>query len=121
MQRATIAARRLARYVSRFEGRRIAVLGDFMLDAFLWGRVSRVSPEAPVPVVDITDQTASLGGAGNVVANIRALGGEPVPFGVVGKDEPAQKLCALLAHMGVPADGLLADPGRHTTVKTRII
>lgn len=92
-----------------------------MLDAFLWGRVSRVSPEAPVPVVDITDQTASLGGAGNVVANIRALGGDPVPFGVVGRDEPGRKLCSILREMHVPHDGLVRVPGRHTTVKTRVI
>lgn len=92
-----------------------------MLDAFLWGRVTRVSPEAPVPVVDITDQTASLGGAGNVVANIRALGGDPVPFGVVGTDEPGRKLCSILGGMHVPHGGLVRVPGRHTTVKTRII
>ncbi len=92
-----------------------------MLDEFLWGRVSRVSPEAPVPVVEITSQTASLGGAGNVVANIHALGGDAVPFAVIGKDEAGEKLSALLAHMGIPTAGLLRAPGRQTTVKTRII
>jgi D-beta-D-heptose 7-phosphate kinase/D-beta-D-heptose 1-phosphate adenosyltransferase len=117
----TSAARRLARYVSRFPRRRIAVLGDLMLDDFLWGRVSRISPEAPVPVVDITDHTASLGGAGNVVANIRSLGGQPVPFGVIGKDAAGERLCALLRKMELSTGGLVSVAGRHTTVKTRII
>src|SRR5512140_3306818 len=106
--RPTSAARRLARYVSEFPGRRIAIVGDFMLDDFLWGRVSRMSPEAPVPVVDITHQTASLGGAGNVVANIASLGGAAVPFGVVGKDEAGQRLCRLLTQQSVPVDGLIS-------------
>lgn len=92
-----------------------------MLDEFVWGRVSRVSPEAPVPVVEVTEQTASPGGAGNVVANIVALGGRAVPFGVLGKDAAGERLRALLRKMGVPTAGLLAEAGRHTTVKTRII
>ncbi len=121
MNDALAAARRLARYVSRFSGRRVAVLGDFMLDEFVWGRVSRVSPEAPVPVVEVTEETASPGGAGNVVANIVSLGGSAVPFGVLGKDPAGERLRALLRKMDVPTAGLLAEAGRRTTVKTRII
>ncbi len=121
MQAAIAAARRLACYASRFPGRRIAVLGDFMLDEFIWGRVSRVSPEAPVPVVEVTGQSASPGGAGNVAANILALGGQPVPFGVLGKDRWGRELRDLLRKKDVPTGGLLCQPGRQTTVKTRII
>ncbi len=114
-------ARDLARYLSRFPERQIGVLGDYMLDEFIWGRVSRVSPEAPVPVLEVSEQTASPGGAGNVVANILALGGRAVPFGILGSDTAGARLRALLRKMGVPTAGLLSDAGRHTTVKTRVI
>lgn len=113
--------RRLIKFVDAFRDRRIAVLGDFMLDEFIWGRVSRVSPEAPVPVVDVTDQTAALGGAGNVVANIVAMGGRPFPFGVLGRDAAGERLRAMLRAQSTPLSGLVADARRHTTVKTRII
>jgi D-glycero-beta-D-manno-heptose-7-phosphate kinase len=121
MKSAAAVARRLVRRVSQFPGRRIAVWGDFMLDEFVWGRVTRVSAEAPVPVVEVTSHTVSLGGAGNVVANIRSLGGDPIPFGVVGNDPAGQRLRGLLRKGGIPLDGLLTSSGRHTTVKTRII
>jgi len=121
MKSAEARARRLVQYLSRFRGRRIAVLGDFMLDEFVWGRVSRVSPEAPVPVVEVTEQTASPGGAGNVVANIVALGGRAVPFGIIGSDGAGERLRLLLRKMRAPTAGLLGEAGRHTTVKTRII
>ncbi len=121
MKRAISDARRLARFLSQFSGRRIGVLGDYMLDEFIWGRVSRVSPEAPVPVLEMSEQTASPGGAGNVAANIVALGGRAVPFGILGRDEAGTRLRALLRKMGVPTTGLLADASRHTTVKTRLI
>ena len=121
MKGGVVEARHLARYLSQFPERRIGVLGDYMLDEFIWGRVSRVSPEAPVPVLEVTEQTASPGGAGNVVANIVALGGRPVPFGILGRDDPSRRLRALLRKMGVPTANLLTDNSRHTTVKTRII
>jgi rfaE bifunctional protein kinase chain/domain len=121
MQQAFSVARRLARLVSQFPGRRIAVLGDFMLDEFVWGKVSRVSPEAPVPVVEVTEQTASPGGAGNVAANIVAMGGRPVPFGIIGRDAYGRQLARLLQKKGMPTEGLLPERGRCTTVKTRII
>ncbi len=92
-----------------------------MLDEFLWGRVSRISPEAPVPVVEVTNESASLGGAGNVVTNIRALGGHPVPFGVLGKDRAADRLRLVLESGGMDGSGLLSDKARPTTVKMRII
>ena len=107
--------------LDRFAGLRLAVLGDVMLDRFLWGSVDRISPEAPVPVVRLERETAKLGGAANVANNIRALGAAVTLLGVVGADDSAALLASLLAGRGVDATGLLALPGRPTTVKTRII
>jgi rfaE bifunctional protein kinase chain/domain len=106
---------------NRFEGRRIVVLGDLMLDEFIWGRVRRISPEAPVPVVEVERHTLALGGAGNVVSNLVALGAIPVPIGTVGDDPDAERLRAALNALGVRTDGLVADAARPTTLKTRII
>jgi len=105
----------------QFTGKRIVVLGDLMLDEFIWGRVRRISPEAPVPVVEVDRQTLALGGAGNVVANLVALGAAPIPIGVVGADSNAERLREAFRDLSVRSDGLLSDPSRPTTVKTRII
>jgi D-beta-D-heptose 7-phosphate kinase/D-beta-D-heptose 1-phosphate adenosyltransferase len=107
--------------VSRFAGRRIAVLGDCMVDRYLWGRVERISPEAPVPVVEVERESDRLGGAGNVAANLRALGAEPALFGVVGADDAGARLRDAFAGRGVDASGLVEDGARPTTVKTRIV
>jgi D-beta-D-heptose 7-phosphate kinase/D-beta-D-heptose 1-phosphate adenosyltransferase len=107
--------------VARFAGRRVAVLGDLMLDRYLWGRVDRISPEAPVPVVDVERESFTLGGAGNVAVNLRALGGAPVLLGVVGEDAAGGELRDALAERGVPPDAVVADASRPTTVKTRIV
>ncbi|MGH9867295.1 MAG: D-glycero-beta-D-manno-heptose-7-phosphate kinase [Candidatus Polarisedimenticolia bacterium] len=115
---ATDAARRI---LSAAAGRKVVVLGDLMLDQFIWGTVERISPEAPVPVVKVTRESAHLGGSGNVVSNIRALGGSACPVGLVGDDARAERLRATLAEMGVDDGGVLAAPGRVTTVKTRIV
>src|SRR4249920_4093495 len=87
--------------VAKFRGRRVAVLGDVMLDRYLWGRVDRISPEAPVPVVEIERESLALGGAGNVAANLKALGAEPVLVSVVGDDADGKMLCRSLAGRGV--------------------
>jgi D-beta-D-heptose 7-phosphate kinase/D-beta-D-heptose 1-phosphate adenosyltransferase len=102
-------------------GRRVIVLGDVMLDEFLWGSVARISPEAPVPVVEVTRQSYHLGGAGNVAANVRSLGGIAVLVGIVGADAAAQRVRESLAEAGVEAALVASDSGRPTTVKTRII
>ncbi len=102
-------------------GRRIAVIGDVMLDRYLWGRVNRLSPEAPVPVIDLDDDQARLGGASNVARNVRSLGGDPLLVGVVGDDGSGRTVTALLKEGGMTPDGLFVDPSRPTTVKTRII
>src|SRR5215471_5322220 len=102
--------------------RKIVVLGDVMLDEFIWGDVSRISPEAPVPVVNIQRESARLGGAANVVANLSALGARATVIGVVGEDEAAAKLRANLRSNGLPTDdSLITDRSRQTTIKTRII
>jgi len=107
--------------VARFAGRRIVVWGDLMLDRYFWGRVDRISPEAPVPVVEIERETFSLGGAGNVAANLRALGGEAVPVGVLGADADGDQLLQGFASRGIETSRVVRDSGRPTTVKTRII
>jgi len=104
-----------------FERKRIIVLGDLMLDEFIWGRVRRISPEAPVPVVDVERQTRAIGGAGNVVSNLVALGAVALPLGVVGDDDDATRLRKILGEFGADTGGIIVDPSRPTTIKTRII
>ena len=112
---------RARRIFDAMKDRRVAVVGDVMLDEFLWGRVARISPEAPVPVVEIESQTFHLGGAANVACNVRSLGGSAVVAGVVGRDAVGTRLRAALAQTGVE-DALAVDFGdRPTTHKTRII
>jgi rfaE bifunctional protein kinase chain/domain len=105
----------------KFEGRRIIVLGDVMLDEFVWGKVRRISPEAPVPVVEIDRETVALGGAGNVTSNLAALGAHPIQLGVVGADLDAGRLRSAFDGLGVASHGLVVDAARRTTLKTRII
>ena len=106
---------------SGFAGKRIVVLGDLMLDEFIWGRVRRISPEAPVPVVEVDRQTLALGGAGNVVSNLVALGAPITPVGVIGDDADADRLRGAFEQLDVTTVALVSDPARPTTVKTRII
>jgi rfaE bifunctional protein kinase chain/domain len=112
---------KLARTVKSLRGRRIAVAGDFMLDRYVWGAATRLSPEAPVPVVDFVNESQVLGGAGNVAANLAALGATVFPFGVVGDDEDGRAIRECLAASGMATKGVVADASRITTVKTRIV
>lgn len=108
---------RLQRIVRKFKGRKVVVLGDIMLDKYLWGSVSRISPEAPVPIVEVKRDSLCLGGAGNVCRNLESLGAAPVLVGVVGKDAEGRWI-----RRNIPdGRGLILDPRRPTTVKTRII
>ncbi len=107
--------------VDRFAGRRLLVLGDAMLDHYIWGRCERISPEAPVPVVDVQRESTSLGGAGNVAANLASLGAEPVLVGVLGDDEHGRQMLDAFAERGVNTRGLVRDASRPTTFKTRIL
>ena len=112
---------RLKRLLPRLKGRRVGVLGDLMLDRYLWGTASRLSPEAAVPVVDFAEQSECLGGAGNVAANLAALGARVEAFGVIGEDEPGRALRACLRAAGIREQGIVAAKSRITTVKTRVI
>ena len=106
--------------ISRFNSLRILVLGDFMLDHYVMGRVDRISPEAPVPVVDVEGETFRLGGAGNVVMNALGLGAQPIPLGVIGNDWPGVSIRELLAKQNISSEGLI-ESSRPTTLKTRIL
>src|ERR1700722_5798001 len=113
-------ARNLAKLVGRLRGKRVGVVGDLMLDRYVWGSATRLSPEAAVPVVDFVSETKCLGGAGNVAANLAAMGAEVTVLGVTGADAAARDLHRCLADLGMTGKGLLADTRRITTVKTRI-
>lgn len=116
-----ISEQRLDEIFSLFNGKRIAVVGDLMLDSYYWGNVNRISPEAPVPVVEIESESLRLGGAANVANNIKALGGIPILFGVVGDDQNGAKLGEIAAENGFDTTGIVRDTNRPTTVKTRVI
>jgi rfaE bifunctional protein kinase chain/domain len=107
--------------IDRFAGRRIVVIGDVMLDHFLIGRVDRISPEAPVPVVTFVRDEYRMGGAANVAHNVAALGGRARLIGLVGDDDSAGMLRRALDGVGVDASGLLTDAERPTTKKVRIV
>ena len=99
----------------------ILVIGDLMIDHYLWGGCERISPEAPVQVVDIARETTVLGGAGNVINNLVALGANVSIAGVIGDDENGQELCTMLDAIGVKSEGLVKQQGRKTSKKSRII
>ena len=99
----------------------IAVIGDVMLDRYFWGSVTRISPEAPVPVIDVEDESLHLGGAANVAQNLKSLGLEPLLCGVLGNDNSGKNFIEIAKQRGINPDGLFIDDERPTTVKTRII
>ncbi len=115
------ARQKLTRLVKALRGHRMGVLGDVMLDRFVWGTASRLSPEAAVPVVELVQQSECLGGAGNVAANLVSLGARVELFGVVGDDEAGRALVGCARALGLQTNGLLTDRGRPTTLKSRII
>jgi D-beta-D-heptose 7-phosphate kinase / D-beta-D-heptose 1-phosphate adenosyltransferase len=117
----TIDNGKLTRFAKALRGRRIGVVGDFMLDRYVWGSATRLSPEAPVPVVDFMNESQALGGAGNVARNLVALGATVFPFGVVGEDEEGLVIRSLFNAEGMTAKGIVAAASRVTTVKTRIV
>ncbi len=100
---------------------RILVIGDVMLDQFLWGQVTRISPEAPVPVVDFVRESYMPGGAANVARNLAALKVPTEMFGIVGRDDAGRRLKDLLESQGIGCRGLLADAARPTSIKMRIV
>jgi len=112
---------RLKRLIPRLRGKRVGVLGDLMLDRYLWGTASRLSPEAAVPVVDFAGQSNCLGGAGNVAANLATLGALVEAFGVIGKDAEGEVMRKCLRAAGIGDKGVSSERGRVTTLKTRVI
>src|ERR1041385_7536924 len=112
---------RASEILRAFRDRNVLVLGDVMLDEFVWGDVTRISPEAPVPVVDVRRESVHLGGAANVLANLVALGARGSVVGVVGKDGPGERMQAELRELGSQDGCLIMDDARRSTTKTRII
>ena len=111
----------LAKYIEKFPQCRVAVVGDLMLDRYVWGTASRISQEAPVPVVKVDRETQAPGGAANVVANVLGLQGKTGAYGFVGRDMHGKCLRRLLTEQGAADAGIIEHEHRHTTVKTRVI
>lgn len=104
-----------------FQDLNVVIIGDSMLDAYFYGKVDRISPEAPVPIVNLTHKEHRLGGAANVALNVKALGAKPILCTLKGNDRDGETLKQLIAELGISTDGLINDYNRGTTVKTRII
>ena len=104
-----------------FKDLKVLVLGDMMVDSYVWGNVSRMSPEAPVPVVLIEKREKRLGGAANVALNIQALGATPIPCAVIGDDDAGQFFLNRLAERGISAEGIVTSTERPTTIKERVL
>ena len=116
-----IPKQRYERIFSQWGGHRILIVGDVMLDEYLWGNVSRISPEAPVPVVEIASESVKLGGAANVALNVKTLGDEPILVGIAGEDGNRDKMISALNDVQISHEGILVDGSRMTTIKTRVI
>ena len=117
----TFDERRLNELIANFRGKRIAVVGDLMIDRYYWGIVQRISPEAPVPVVEIESESVRFGGAANVASNIQSLGGVPIIVGMIGNDHPGAMFMDMLKERGLDPSGIVVDGSRPTTIKTRVI
>lgn len=107
--------------IEKFSGLKVLIIGDLMVDSYTWGKVSRISPEAPVPVVNVIRRESRLGGAGNVVLNIASLGATAVICSVIGDDAPGRELQKIILDSNLSIEGLIVESGRMTTVKERII
>ncbi len=112
---------RLMELHRNFENKNVAVIGDMMLDSYYWGDVKRISPEAPVPVVEIDNEFYRFGGAANVALNISKLNSNPFPLGIIGSDNDGEKFKELMEESGIPSDGIVIDETRPTTSKSRVI
>src|SRR5437870_5484622 len=117
----TLRLTRVRRLLNAAKTCRVLVVGDVMLDQFIWGSVARISPEAPVPVVDFERECFMPGGAANVARNFTALGVGTKLFGAVGEDQAAGELKRLLREQKIGCDGVLGQNGRSTSIKTRIV
>jgi len=117
----TLKRSRLHSIIDRFAGKKVAVWGDFILDEYLYGKTRRISREAPVLIISYQNQEFSLGGAGNSVLNLKALGADPLPVGILGRDESGDKICDILRSQRLPTRYLLRLADYQTPVKTRIL
>ncbi len=113
--------RRFLELINRFEKAKILVIGDFILDQFIWGTVDRISPEAPVPVVRVNRESHMPGGSLNAAHNVHALGGKVYPCGVLGRDLEGRMLLKVLRQHGIDTGGIVYDSKRPTSIKTRVI
>ncbi len=116
-----LKSNRIKELKNNFKGLKIAVIGDMMLDGYFWGDVKRISPEAPVPVIEIENEFFRFGGAANVTLNISELGGIPYSIGTVGNDNDGRIFNSLMKESGIKSDGIIVDKSRPTTAKTRVI
>ena len=121
MKSKTLSASRARQILSAAQKTRVLVVGDVMLDQFIWGGVSRISPEAPVPVVDFARESFMPGGAANVARNLVCLKTPAELFGAIGNDDAARKLLKLLGEQNIGCTGLVKSSARHTSIKTRIV
>ena len=112
---------KLENIISKFKGKKVLVIGDLMLDKYVWGNVDRISPEAPVPVIEVTRESQNPGGAANVGYNIHCLKGNPLLVGVVGNDAEGKELREILKKKGMDTSGIFIDSSSSTTVKTRLV
>lgn len=117
----SVSPKRLRQIVHCFQNMPVLVVGDIMLDRFIHGRATRLSPEAPVPILRFTHETLLVGGAGNVARNLAALGAKPSLVGVTGADSEGHQVVTMLRENGVTCSGVVADNNRPTTVKTRLV
>ena len=116
-----ITNKKISQLKNNFKKLRIAVIGDMMLDCYFRGDVKRISPEAPVPVIEVENEFFRFGGAANVALNILKLGGTPVPIGIIGNDNDGSVFTSLLKEFKMMSDGIIVDDLRPTTAKTRVI
>jgi D-beta-D-heptose 7-phosphate kinase/D-beta-D-heptose 1-phosphate adenosyltransferase len=117
----TTTNRRAYEIIGKFHGSHVLVIGDIMADHFIWGSVSRISPEAPVPVVDVKKESFMLGGCANVFNNVDAMGGQVRLAGVIGADDTGRRLVEDLRSRGMETAGIIVEANRPTTLKTRIV
>ncbi len=117
----TFSKERINSLFTEFKNQKIVVVGDLMLDRYIWGSVSKISPEAPVPVVEVERESHRFGGAANVVNNVKSLGAQVFPIGILGKDSGGELLTGLFKKEDISVEGLIYESQRNTTIKTRII
>lgn len=111
----------LGDYIDRFPDTKVLVIGDIIMDEYIWGDVSRISPEAPVPVVEVKQETKMLGGAANVMNNIISLGGQSSLCGVIGNDPMGKDIAEIIKGLGSMTEGIIVESDRYTSIKTRIV